>query len=335
MTEQRTILITGASGFIGSFVIEESLRQGYQVWAGIRASSSRQYLSDPRIHFAELDLNHPDRLAEQLRTLHQDMGNRAWDYVVHCAGATKARHREDFFRVNAEGTKNLVEALQHAGMTPRMFIFTSSLSIMGKEVHNLTPKPNTAYGESKLKAEQYLAETKNFPYVILRPTGVYGPRERDYALMAQSIRHHIDFAVGFSHQFITFIYVRDLIAAIFRCIDITEQGNAENIVEKAYFLTDGEVYTSRDFSNLIQQTMGIHHVLRIRCPLFLLWLICAISGTIAHWLGRNTTLNLDKYHILAQRDWTCDIAPAQRDLDFHPEWPLARGVQETFGPQEL
>ncbi|MBQ0049485.1 MAG: NAD(P)-dependent oxidoreductase [Bacteroidales bacterium] len=330
MTEPRNILITGASGFIGSFIVEEALRQGYTVWAGVRSSSSRQYLSDPRIHFAELDLSDVTHLCEQFKKLNQETGGGGWDYVIHAAGATKARRRSDFFRVNTEGTKNLVTALRQCNMTPKLFVFTSSLSVMGKNTHADMPHPNTSYGESKLMAEQFLATTKDFPYVILRPTGVYGPRERDYALMAQSIRRHVDFSVGFRHQDITFIYVRDFVSAIFRCVDIAASGNTKNIVEKAYFLTDGQVYTSRDFSLLLQQAMHVRHVLRIRCPLFLLWTICALSGTIARWLGRTTTLNLDKYHILAQRDWTCDTLPAQRDLAFHPEWSLARGVEETY-----
>ena len=77
-----------------------------------------------------------------------------------------------------------------------------------------TPQPNTEYGKSKWLAEQWLAEQKDVPYTILRPTGVYGPREKDYFLMAQSIKQHTDFSVGYKPQEITFVYVMDVVQAV-------------------------------------------------------------------------------------------------------------------------
>ena len=97
------ILITGASGFIGSFIVEEAIRQGFETWAAVRRSSSKDYLQDPRIHFIELDLSSESKLVEQLQ-------NCSFDYVVHAAGATKCLNKADFARINTEGTKNLVTA---------------------------------------------------------------------------------------------------------------------------------------------------------------------------------------------------------------------------------
>lgn len=116
--------------------------------------------------------------------------------MVHAAGATKCLHVDDFYRVNTEGTKNLADAIIALKMPIKRFVFVSSLSIFGairekqpyQEItEHDTPKPNTAYGKSKLKAERYLDSLGiGFPYIILRPTGVYGPREKDYFLMAKA-----------------------------------------------------------------------------------------------------------------------------------------------------
>jgi nucleoside-diphosphate-sugar epimerase len=189
------ILITGASGFIGSFIVEEALRRGFDTWAALRGSSSRQFLQDERIHFIQLDLSSEERLKEQLR-------GQQFDYVVHAAGVTKCLDKADFYRINTEGTQHLVRALRALGMPLRRFVYISSLSIMGAireqqpytEIRESdTPAPNTHYGKSKLLAEQWLDSENEalasrreqpFPYVILRPTGVYGPRERDYFMMA-------------------------------------------------------------------------------------------------------------------------------------------------------
>ena len=344
------ILVTGASGFIGSFIVEEGLRRGHDVWACVRATSSRQFLQAEGTRFAELDLGNVERLRQQLRALRTELaaaggngsdggndhgsnaGGAAWDYVIHAAGATKSRTREGFFRTNTDGTRHLVEALRAEGMMPRRFVFVSSLSIFGAireqqpytEITDAdTPRPNTAYGESKLAAEQWLRRQSDVPWVILRPTGVYGPRERDYYLMAQSIKQHIDFAVGYQRQEITFVYVRDVVQAVFLACE------RPGVEHQAFFLSDGEVYTSRAFSDLLQAEMGVRGVVHVKAPLWVLRVMCFVCGGIAGLMGRLTTLNMDKYHILSQRNWRCDIEPTRRLLGYDPQWQLERGVPET------
>ena len=338
-----TILVTGASGFIGSYIVQEGLDRGFEIWAGVRGTSSRGYLQDKRIKFAQLDLSNPDTLLHQLRQYKEEMGEKGWDYVVHAAGATKCLNEKDFYRTNTDGTRHLIEALQAADMTPKRFVFVSSLSIFGaireQAVRKPTPdnpwiyspilltdepKPNTAYGRSKLKAEEFLLQQKNFPFTILRPTGVYGPREKDYFMMAKSIKQHIDFAVGYQPQEITFVYMMDVVQAIYKCMD------SPTAIGKAYFLSDGEVYNSRRFSDLLQQHLGNPWVLHIKAPLWLLRIICWVSTRISHLTGKMNALNDDKFHILSQRNWQCYIEPAMHDFGYLPQWKLEQGVESTI-----
>lgn len=334
------ILVTGASGFIGSFIVEKGLTEGHVIWAGMRTTSSRNYLQDSRIRFVELDMEHPEILRSQLAACKAEFGG--WDVIVHAAGATKCIRREDFFRTNTEGTRHFVDTLRELDMVPGRFIFISSLSVFGaiREQavrhatsdnpwiyapirENDTPRPNTAYGESKLEAERYLKSLKDFPYVILRPTGVYGPREKDYFVMAQSIKQHVDFSVGYRPQEITFIYVKDLVQAVFSAM-------VKDIIGREFFISDGNIYHSTEFSDLIRTELGHPFMLRIKAPVWFLRVVCAINGSFSTWRGRTTTLNRDKFHILCQRNWQCDIQPAVKELDFRPEYPLARGVKETI-----
>ena len=338
-----TILVTGASGFIGSYIVQEGLDKGFDVWAGMRGTSSRGYLQDQRIRFAQLNLSDPKLLRQQLRQYKEQMGGKGWDYVVHAAGATKCLKEEDFYHTNTDGTRNLIDALRAEEMIPKRFVFVSSLSIFGAIRENAvrkpsaenpwiyspilltdTPQPNTAYGRSKLKAEEYLQQQKDFPFTILRPTGVYGPREKDYFMMAKSIKQHIDFAVGFRPQEITFVYMMDVVQAIYKSMD------APAAEGKAYFLSDGEVYNSRRFSDLLQQHLGNPWVCHVKAPLWLLRIICWVSTRVSHITGKMNALNDDKFYILSQRNWQCDIEPAKRDFNYQPQWKLEQGVPATI-----
>ena len=332
------ILITGASGFIGSFIVEEALRQGMETWAAVRGSSSRQFLQDDRIHFIELNLG-------SQRDLEIQLYGHEFDYVVHAAGVTKCLKKEDFFRVNTEGTKNLVRALMTLKMPLKRFVYISSLSVYGA-IHEQQPyteireddipRPNTAYGKSKLEAENWLDELwhaeesrayreamGDFPYVVLRPTGVYGPRERDYFLMAKSIKQHSDFAVGYKRQDITFVYVLDVVQAVFLACDWGQTG-------RKYFLSDGEVYQSTTFSDLIREELGHPWWIRIKAPIWVLRVVTFFGDIAAHLTGKISALNNDKYHILKQRNWRCDIQPAIDELGYKPEYNLQKGVPLTI-----
>lgn len=336
------ILITGASGFVGSFLVERGLELGHEVWAGMRASSSKQYLRDERTRFLTLNLESDERLQAQLAEHVAEHG--AFDHVIHAAALTKAKDEATFRRTNTEGTLRLAHTLIATRALRGRFVMVSSLSVMGnvndaplcdaegKPLEGFeryrplsladAPRPNTAYGRSKWAAEQALATVEGLDYVVLRPTGVYGPREKDYFLMADSIKKHIDFAVGYRPQALTFIYVRDLVEVCFLAMQRGKRG-------RAYLLSDGGTYDSRTFSLLLQREMGVKRVWHITAPEWLLQAVCAVNTWLSRFTGSQPTLNNDKFQLLRQRNWKCDISPAQKDLGYRPQWSLERGVQET------
>lgn len=329
------ILITGASGFIGSFIVEEALSRGMEVWAAVRSTSSLQYLQDDRIHLIELDMQDTPGMTKIFR-------EHRFDYVVHAAGATKCVGIRAFYKTNTIGTKNLADAIL-ASQTPiRKFVFISSLSVLGpineqepytEMRHDDLPSPDTAYAKSKLLAEEYLdgittqtlptGETLNgLPCVTLRPTGVYGPRERDYYIAFKSIRNRIDFAAGLRPQNLTFIYVKDLVQAVFLSLD-------KGIIGHKYLLSDGQVYSTADFTRLIKEALGIKKIIHITCPLSLLRGISYIGEIAGKITGKPRTLNTDKYKIMKQRNWRCNISLAKDELGYAPEYDLKKGIALT------
>jgi|WetSurMetagenome_2_1015567.scaffolds.fasta_scaffold06170_6 nucleoside-diphosphate-sugar epimerase len=322
------VLITGASGFIGSFLVEEGLKRNHTVYAGVRKSSSRTYLKDPRIIFIEIDLTSAETVAEKLADLRNE--GIIFDYIIHNAGVTKAQRKEDFFNVNVELTRRLVEGIIRAGVIPSKFIYISSLAAYGpgdpKTMRMVmlddTPKPIEIYGRSKLEAEKYIRTLENFPYLIFRPTGVYGPREKDYYVFFKTINRGLEPYVGTREQVLTFIYVKDLVRLIF---DAAES----SIRNASYFVSDGNEYSSKTFSEITKRVLR-KKTLSFVVPSGLVKRIAwSLERLYALW-GATPTLNTDKYNVISSSNWRCDVHPLKRDFNFEAEYDLEKGVGEAI-----
>ena len=322
-----SILITGASGFIGSFLVEEGLSRGFEVFAGIRGSSSRKYLQDSRIRFVEFDFSTKEKVVATLEECKRN-GIR-FRYIVHNAGLTKARKKEDFHNVNCLNTINFVEALKATGMVPDKFLLISSLAaygpgdpVTGAPVKlSDTPKPIELYGKSKLEAERYLTAQTDFPWLIIRPTGVYGPRETDYFVFFQTIGRGLEPYIGSEKQVLTFIYVRDLVKAVYLAL-------GSSFVRKAWFISDGRAYTSVEFAEITKRIMG-KKTFSFTVPLFLVRAIAVAGERIAGMWGGMPTLNTDKYNVLSSTNWRCESEPLATDLGFTADFDLEKGVREA------
>jgi len=311
----ETVLITGASGFIGSFLVGEGLKRKYRVYAGIRKTSSKQYLQDPETHFLEMDFSSVERIVEVLTRCKQE--NIRFHYIIHNAGITKSSRKDDFYRVNFLYTRNFIEALRQTGMIPEKFLYISSLAAYGPgdpvtmEPVKLSddPRPIELYGKSKLEAERYLRSLDSFPWLILRPTGVYGPREKDYFVFFRTMHNGLETYIGRSRQ------VFDLLAS--------------RLVQKHYFISDGNEYDTEAFAAITRKVLG-KKTLTLRVPETLVggmaWFLEKLYGA---W-GSVPTLNTDKFRVLKSTNWKCEVRPLYDDLGFRPEYDLEKGVTEAI-----
>ncbi len=321
------VLVIGAGGFSGGFLVQEGLRRGWQVWAGVRESTSRRYLTDSRIHFAVFDFESPATLRDSLSRALQEEG--AWDYIVYNLGATKCLNFADFNLINHDYLLWTLDALKELEAVPAKLLFISSLSVMGEGdekgytpfSESMIPNPNTRYGTSKLKAEMALAAS-SVPYIVFRATGIYGPREKDYFLMFQSIKRGVDFSVGMRRQELTFIYVEDLAAAVYDALERSATGTT-------YHISEPRSYTQKEFRQISAQVLGRRHVLPVKAPLWLLKVVCSVAGRIGQLKGKPSTLNRDKYKIMRQRNWRVDISRARQGFGFSPRVSLRQGVARS------
>ncbi len=320
----KRVLITGASGFIGSFLVKEAQSNKYKVYAGVRKTSNLENLLEYTPNLFEVDLSDKKAIKNKL------LETEKFDYVIHNAGITKTCKKNEFDKVNLQNTKNLIEALIETDRVPEKFVFISSLAAYGPSRNGIEPikltdkpLPVSLYGESKLKTEKYIKSLKDFPYLIFRPTGVYGPREKDYYVMYKSIKSGLETYVGCKEQFLSFVYVKDLTNIIVKSLK-------SEIVRKSYFVSDLNNYTAVEFNKIVKEELG-KKTISIVFPEILVKTIAFVGEKLSCLFSGNVpTLNTEKYKDISQKNWLCDSSDLVSDFNFNPKYDLKKGIKETI-----
>lgn len=320
MAEKERVLITGANGFVGSHLVESLLAQGYRVRCLVRRTSDLIFIHDLPVEWAYGDVASGDGLEAACADVNA---------VCHFAGATKARDRETYFRVNAEGTRHLLSACRQAAPGLRRFVYASSLATAGPSAdgrpidESQPPNPLTYYGQSKLQGEQFCHEyASRLPVVILRPPPVYGPRERDIFFYFQTVNRGVKLLLGRGARRASFIFVQDLVALTLRVL------KDDRAMGQTYFAAEGQDYDWREMSDLVEAALGKRAVCLV-LPERLLPVITAVAGLQARLTGRPALLNDQKLIELRRRYWVCSAEKARRELGFEAQYDLATGLRLT------
>lgn len=322
----KKILITGSSGFIGSFLVEEALSRNYVVHAGVRRTSSKKYLSDKRINFFEMDLEKPENTYDHLHEFTNSEG--PFDYIIHNAGLKQALNKRDYSFINFECTKDFIDAVTNAHSIKQKFLFMSSIAAYGPGRGTSpirisdNPKPISSYGKSKLKAEKYIKSSSDLQYIILRPTSVYGPRETGLFNFIKLINLGLELYIGTKTQYLSLIYVKDLARVVFEILE-------SDYSNKEYFISDGEMYANYTFGNTIKKILA-KRTIKINVPFPVADIFAYASEKIASLNGKTSPLNTDKVKELKSRNWVCDISEISKDLNFSHEYDLEKGLGETI-----
>jgi dihydroflavonol-4-reductase len=314
-------LVTGANGFVGSHLVEALLKRGYEVAGLVRKTSDLSFLSGLKLEYRYGDVTDIDSLRAAL--------NGA-DFLFHLAGLTRAKNREEYFKANARGTKNLIQSCLEINPCIKKFIYVSSQAAVGpcKDFYPLNEdakcEPITDYGRSKLQGEkEVLSFKEKFPVTIVRPPAVYGPRDKDILFFFQMVNKKIIPLFGFRESYISLIYVKDLARGIILAAE------NQKCSGQIYFIADERVYSWTEAGKIIQRCLGVK-ALRLRIPKFLLFAFASFSEMIARLKAESALINLQKANELSQRFWLCDISRAKNDLGFSTEYDLEKGALETI-----
>lgn len=322
---QKNILITGASGFIGSFLVEEAIRRGYRVFAGIRASSSRKYLTDPAIHFLELDMSDAASMTQTLTDAATTYG--AFDYVVHAAGITKSLHLADYYEVNVASTGKLVRVLQETKLLKEKFVFVSSLASYGPGVgaepirSNSLPNPITAYGRSKRQAEDLLYKQTDLPFLIINPTAVYGPRDKDFLFVLQTVQQKLELYVGSKEQLLSFVHVMDLVQAIFLATE-------SPLVQQNLLVSDLTNYSTAEMNRIIKQQLGVTTI-AVTVPGWIAVTAAVLSEAVGNLRGKVPLLNRERLKEFRASNWAATCSELAQ-IGYQPVFDLEKGLADTI-----
>jgi len=317
------ILITGASGFIGFHLIKAAQRAGLEVHAAVRATSKLSQLDSLAPKYIYPDFRSKDSLTKSL-----EEGQYA--YIVHAAGATKAKDENEYNTINADFTRNLAVAASEADIPLKKFVFLSSLAALGPSVyhdHHLfkedrTPNPVTAYGKSKLLAEQYL-KAIDLPKAVLRPTAVYGPGEKDLFIVFKMLQDGFDAYIGNSPQRFSFVYVQDLVNATMLAL------KAENRKDHTYNISDGNVYNRYELADTFKDLTG-KKTIRFHIPEGVVKVVANILELAYSNSKKTPVLNKEKLNELTAPNWACSIEAAKKDLNYRPVYNLKTGLAESM-----
>ena len=314
------ILLTGASGFVGSHILDSLLRRNLDTALLLRPTSDQRFIA-PHLSHVEVrpgSISDPEGLQQVLAGI---------THVIHCAGATKAVRASGFYEVNQAGTRNVVSAINAQDGQVRRLVHISSLAAVGPALAEKpareedVPQPVSTYGRSKLAGETEVRNHCRAEYVILRPPAVYGPRDLEFLRLFRAVKSHLLPKPG--PQALSLVFVRDLAEAAVTCLTYPAAAG------KTYFVAAREVVTARSMANEIAAQMDTW-ALPLPLPAALLWPICLAQELMSRLNGKPNVLSLQKFIELRAPGWVCDPARLERETGYTCHTRLKEGIAETL-----
>jgi nucleoside-diphosphate-sugar epimerase len=317
--EAPLAVVTGASGFVGSHVVDALLVRGARVRCLLRASSSRRWLEGKPVEIAAVGL-------DDAPALEAAVAGATW--IVHAAGRTSARNGAEFHEANVGGTERMLRAALTVGPTLRRFLYVSSLAAAGPsrdgapvtETH--LPRPASDYGVSKLRGEELVHQLRDrIPVCSIRPPAVYGPRDEATRKIFVALKWHLRPELRPGGRF-SMVYVEDLAEAMVRALE-DDRARGET-----FFVSEPDVCDYERLARAALAALGTWAV-PLRPPM---WLLAAGAFAAEGWgavIGRPPFLSREKLREISAGDWLCSSAKIRSALDWAPEVPLDEGIRRT------
>jgi nucleoside-diphosphate-sugar epimerase len=315
------ILVTGATGFVGSHLAAALVRRGDDVFCLVRRPEQAAFVASLGALIAPGSLEDVESLKAALHGV---------DQVYHLAGLTTAGSEEEFLEVNERGTLRLVGAIRATVPRLKRFVHVSSIAAVGptelggRLTEDSPCRPVTAYGRSKLAGEGVVRGAAGLPWTIVRPPVVYGPRDRELLRLFRIARRGFAPVFGMGTQELSLVYVTDLVDGI------AAAGVSPAALGQTYHLAHPEVIRSRDLAREIGRAVRRGRApLIVPVPAALAAPIVRMIGRAAAATGRRTVVSADKLAEFLAPAWGTSVAKAERELAWRPPHDVRSGVEET------
>lgn len=316
------ILLTGASGFLGSHIAEQLNDQRVDVRALVRPTSDTRFLEGLRhVTLVRGSLGDSGSLSVAMDGV---------DGIIHAAGLVKAKRPADFYRTNEKGTANLLDAAKSSAADIERFVLVSSLAVMGPSENgrpvppDASPNPVSHYGRSKLAGERAAGTVADsLPVTIIRPPMIYGPRDREILPFFKSVKFGVLPLTGSPSSVVSAVYAADCAAACIKALGVNVPSGS------AYFVEDGHAENLAGLITHIENAMGKRAWLRIPVPRFVMFGAAVGSEVYGRVTGRAVMLTRDKLNELLAPHWVCDSGEAQAALGWKPRVSFEEGARIT------
>jgi nucleoside-diphosphate-sugar epimerase len=318
-----TVLVTGATGFLGSHVIDLLLASGERPRVLVHPGESVGALADAGVDVHRGDIGDPAVPEAALRGV---------DRVLHCAARTGPWGPEgEYERTNVRAVETLVRNALAGGV--QRVVHVSSITVHGNDVCGgadesapLREEPNP-YSRSKVAAERLLRrmiQDEGAPVTIVRPGWIYGPRDKaSFARIAGRIEKGWMVMVGDGQNHLPLIYARDAAQGVLLA---SEAGQAAG---RCYLLVNDEPVTQRDFISAIAAELGAPTPTR-HIPYKLGLTLGAVAENVGRLARRREPPPVMRYGVqLLGGENRFTITRARHELGFAPRIDLAEGVRRS------
>ncbi len=316
-----TVFVTGATGFIGSHLVDTLLANNCDVHCLVRPNSNTRWLDTSRLQIHRGTLRSRKDYEGALKNA---------EYVFHCAGLTQAKSEQEYLETNAHACASFYQACVENKSSMKRIVHLSTSGAVGSGpldgiLDESTPcRPLTDYGSSKLAGEVIALSFSSFlPLIILRPPKVYGERETKLVSYFKTLQKGFVIQFGKAERRFSMIYVHDLVQAM---IDAAVKPSGD---DKVFMISDGESYNWDNFPRAALKVLGnsARHIILPEVALDLAAGLYEIGG----WLRRKPPL-LDRQRVLDMRQPSWVISPQRffQHYSFKPQYNLYEGLQRTI-----